>query len=1355
MRQLNSTHALIVQVSDGGSPPRSQNVTVSVSVVPSNEFTPVVTNDSYSLTLQEGATIGSTILSVMASDGDSGADGQLSFSLVPIQSIFGINSQGDIQVTGTVDREKQSSHNFTVRVADGGQPTRMVEVPVTIEIIDIDDSKPSFTEALYVASLTPEQATVGKAVVTVECTDPDEGVNNDLTYQLPASEYAEFFSVSSTGVITISMALPLSGTYSFPVQCLGVLNQGFNDTAQVSATIQVNTNITFSAGNSTYTVMLSESSSPIHPFLDINATSTTNTQLTYNLINSPSIFSIGDDSGIISLIGQLDYETVKSYTLVVQASDAGTPPNSGQAVVYILVLNANDEVPRFTTDPQERTLVEGQTYTTVGQYQCSDGDDGVFGTVTYSIGTGNTGNAFFVDPVSGTVQLTTGMVDYEAGQSFSLQLVCRDGGNPANMDSIILPIFVTPVNEHPPVFPMTSSTVSIGESLITPSVVITDIQATDQDSAPHNQIWYTIIGGNQLQKFDISHTTAHITLIQPLDFESVNKFTLTIQADDSGGIAMPNYVVLNSTTEVVIMVVDENDHTPVFNQSTYSGIIDECASIGDLVETTQIACTDGDSGSNAATVLSIVDGNTANAFSILINGRLRVGNALDFESSSSYILTIRCADQGNPVRSNDVTAIINIRDCSEFGPVFNQTSYQFSVPENTNPGTEVGQVVAIDQDGGDAGKVTYSFISNSTVPFGIHADTGVISVAQTLDYETQTKTYFISVQATDSANQTDTVVIVINLVNIDDNVPSYTQSNYFGRIRENSPAGTTVAMNNPVSCSDADDAADGISTTYSIPSDETVPLLVQNTTGVLTGLGGLDADTKSRYIFDLNCRDSGGNVAMATITVDIDPFNDFAPEFINTPYIVTIEENPLIGSTIINVEATDDDAISYNTVTYDIEGGNAATLFSIEPATGQIAVQQPVDYETFQLITLNVSATNIIPAGDTSGSPQLTSYTDVVINVTDLNDNSPVISPISLIVAITDVDQPGTIVTHYTCSDLDSGLNGNTTLYLNGSNANMFNLLQNGTLVTTTLIVNSLILQIGCTDMGNPPRTESTTLSIQSSSMNDFDPRFEVNHGLFNVLENHTVGGEIGCLVATDEDGTQTLNGVIVYSLKLENNETSDRFDVNEDTGCLFVSLALDYDEENRYNYFMVATDRGTPPRSMAIQVTINIVNVVKDPPEFVGGPYMRNMSEGVEVNTVVTAEPRCSDRDDEDVLSYSIVSGNSNNHFSINSSTGIIVLSNSLDFETSTEHTLLIRCTDSSDLFDEENVYVTVFPVNEFTPILTQINVTFVEQAVVGTPITDLKTSDGDAGLDGVISISINSNNTDLFTVTSQGRCW
>ena len=1350
--ETTEQYTLIVRVTDGGLPPQSQDVTVRVSVIPSNEFTPVVTNTSYSLVLQEGAIIGSTILQVMASDGDSGADGQLSYSLIPIQSIFGINSQGDVQVTGTVDREKQSSHNFTIRVADGGQPPRMVEVPVTIVVTDIDDSKPGFTEALYVASLTPQLATVGSTVVTVECTDPDEGVNSDLTYQLPASEYAQFFSVSPGGLVTISMALPLSGTYSFPVQCLGALNQDFNDTAQVSATIQVNTNITFSAENSSYTIMLSESSSPIHPFLDINATSTTNTQLTYSLISSPSIFSIGDESGIISLIGQLDYETVKSYTLVVQASDAGTPPNSGQAVVYVLVLNANDNVPRFTTEPEERTLVEGQTYTTLGQYQCSDGDDGVFGTITYSIGTGNTGNAFFVDPVSGTVQLTTGTVDYEAGQSFSLQLICRDGGNPANMDSIILPIFVTPVNEHPPLFPMSSSTVFIGESLITPSVIITDLQATDQDSAPHNQIWYTIIGGNQLQKFDISHTTAHITLIQPLDFESVNEFTLTIQADDSGGLAMPSYPVLNSTTQVIIMVNDDNDHTPVFNQSTYSGTIDECASIGDLVETTQIACTDGDSGSNAATTLSIVGGNTANAFSIQINGRLRVENVLDFESFSSYILSIRCADQGNPIRFDDVTAIINIRDCGEFGPVFNQTNYQFSVPENTNPGTEVGKVEAIDQDGGETGKVTYSFISNASVPFGIHADTGVISVAQTLDYETQSKTYLIDVQATDSVNQTDTVVIVINLVNIDDNVPIFTQSNYFGRIRENSPAGTTIAMNNLVSCSDADDAADSISVMYSIVSNGTIPVLVQSTTGVLTGLGGLDADTRSRYIFTLDCRDSGGNVATAIITIDIDPFNDFAPKFINTPYIVTIEENPLLGDTVINVEATDDDAISYNTVTYGIEGGNAATLFSIEPATGQITVQQTVDYEAFQLITLNVSATNLIPAGDTSGSPQLTSYTDVVINVTDENDNSPVISPISLIVAITDVDQPGTVVTHYTCSDLDSGLNGDTMLYLNGSNAGKFNLLPNGTLVTTALIVDSLILQIGCSDMGSPPRTESTTLSVQSSSMNDHDPRFDLNHGFFNVQENHTVGEEIGCLLATDEDGTQTLNGVILYSLQLENNATSDRFDVNEDTGCLFVSLALDFDEENRYDYFMIATDRGTPPRSSAIQVTINIINVVKDPPEFVGGPYMRNMSEGVEVNTVVTAEPRCTDRDDEDVITYSIASGNSNNHFSINSSTGVIVLSNSLDFETSTEHTLLIRCTDSSDLFDEENVYVTVFPVNEFTPILTQINVTFAEQSVVGTPITDLKTSDGDAGLDGEITITINSNNTNLFTVTSQG---
>ena len=1354
--EITEQYTLIVRVSDGGSPPRTQSVTINIAVGPSNEFTPVVANNSYTLSIVEGISIGSTILQTMASDEDNGVDGELTFSLDPIQSVFGINSQGDVQVTGTVDREKQSNYSFTIRVADGGSPPRIVEVPVTIDVIDIDDSKPSFTEPLYTASLTPSQAIVGEAVVTVECTDPDEGANSNFIYQLPVSEHSSHFSISPLGVITISQALPLSGTYSFPVQCLGELNEAFNDTAQVSATIQINSNITFSAPNGTYTVMLSESSSPIHPFLDINATSITGTTLTYNLINSPSIFSIGDDSGIISLIGQLDYEMVKSYTLVVKVSDGGSPPNSGQAVVYVLVLNANDEVPRFTTDPKERTLVEGQTYTTVAQYQCTDGDDGEFGEVTYSIGTGNTNNAFFVDPVSGTVQLNTGTVDYETAQSFSLQLICKDGGDPAHMDSIILPIFVTPVNEHPPVFSASSTTVSISESLITPSVVITNIQATDQDAAPHNQIWYAIIQGNQLQKFDISHTTGHITLIQPLDFESVKEFTLTLEADDSGGIAMPNFPVLNSSTEVIILVTDANDHTPVFNRSTYSGVIDECASIGDLVDNLEIVCTDGDSGSNAATILSIASGNTANAFSILTNGRLRVKSTLDFESLSSYILTIRCADQGNPVRSNDVTAIINIRDCGEFGPVFDQTNYQFSVSENSLPGAEVGQVLAVDQDGGETGKVTYSFNNNTIIPFGIHPDTGVISITQPLDYETQAKSYFISVSATDSANQTDSEVIVINLINIDDNVPKFTQSNYFGQIRENSAPGTTVSLTNQISCSDADDAADGIGVTYSLtsdPTDDPFPLLVQSSTGVLTALGAIDAETKSRFIFTLVCNDSNGNIAMATGTVDILPFNDFAPKFINTPYTVTLAENPLIGSTLIDVEATDNDVINYNTITYGIVSGNAATLFSIEPSTGQITVQQVVDYEQFTQITLRVSASNIIPAGDTSGSPQLTGYADVVINVTDKNDNNPSLSPISLIVVITDVDTPGTVVTHYTCTDADSGLNGETSIYLNGSNADKFTLLSNGTLVTAAQILSDLILQIECTDKGDPPNTVSTILTVSSASSNDHSPSFPVSFGLFAVLENHTVGAEIGCIVATDADGPQTDDGIIDYSLQLvAGSSTSDRFDVNEITGCLFVSLALDYDEESRYDYNLIASDRGVPPRKTAIQVIINIVNVIKDPPEFVGGPYMRNMSEGVEVNTVVTTEPRCTDRDDEDILSYSIASGNNNDHFSINNATGVIVLSNSLDFETSTEHTLVIRCTDSSGLFDEENVYVTVFPVNEFTPILTQINVTFTEQSLVGTPVTDLKISDGDAGPDGQISITINSNNTNLFTVTPTG---
>ena len=1351
--EMAEQYTLAVLVSDNGSPSHTQSVIINIEVSPSNEFTPVVANSSYSISIVEGISIGSTILQLVASDEDKGSDGELTFLLNPTQSTFTVHSQGDIQIKGTVDREKQSNYSFTIQVIDGGTPAKEVEVPVIINVIDIDDSKPRFTESLYVASLTPDEAVVGGPVLTVECTDPDIGENSDFIYQLPLSEYSNFYSISPSGIITISQEILLGGTHSFPVQCLGKLNQAFNDTAHVSATIQINSNITFFAPNGTYLVMLNESFAPIQSFLDINATSTTESSLTYKFIDSPSIFSIEDDSGIISLIGHLDYEMTKSYTLVVEASDENSPPNSGQAVVFVFVLNANDETPRFTSEPEKHMLVEGQTYTTVAQYQCTDEDDGEFGTVTYSIGTGNTNNTFFVDSESGIVQLNTGTVDYNTAQSFSLQLICKDGGDPARMDSVILPIFILPVNEHPPVFSAPSTTVAISESLIVPTVLNISIQATDQDAAPHNHIWYTIIEGNQMQKFDIFHSTGYIVLIQSLDFESVKEFSLTVKADDSGGLKVPGYPVLNFTIEVNILVTDINDHTPVFNQSTYSGVIDECASIGDLVVNLQFACTDDDSGSNAATVLSIDGGNTANAFSIQSNGRVRVENTLDFESLSNYILTIRCADQGNPARSNDVTAVINIKDCSEFGPVFNQTSYQFSISEDSLPGSKVGQVLAIDQDGGDTGKVTYSFNNDAFIPFGIHSDTGVIFITQPLDYETQVdKTYFISVNATDSANQTDSVVIAFNLINVDDNMPTFTQYDYFGTVRENSALGTTVSLINQVACSDADDAADGVGVTYALPSSN-LPLLVEGSTGIFTSLGELDTETKSRYIFNLTCRDSDGNDAMATITIDILPFNDFPPKFIKTQYTVTLVENSPIGSILAIVNATDFDVIDYNTITYGIVESNGASLFTIEPITGQITVQQVVDYEQYTQIILNISASNVIPADDTSGSPQLTGYTNMVINVTDRNDNSPFLSPVSFIVIITDVDVPGTVVTNYTCTDADSGLNGETSIILNGPNAKNFTLLSNGTLVTATPILSDLVVQIECTDKGDPPNVVSTILSVEITSSNDYSPTFQTNFSVFYVLENHTVGAEIGCIAATDADGPLTADGIVHYSLQLvAGTNLSNRFDINKNTGCLFVSLTLNYNEENHYEYSLIASDRGVPIRKSAIQVIINIVNTFNDPPEFVGGPYTKNLSEGVEVNTIVTTEPRCIDQDHGENFSYSIVSGNSNNHFFISNTTGVIVLSNTLDFETSTKHTLVIRCTDSSGLVDEENVYVTVTPVNEYTPILTQVNVTFTEQSLVGTPVTNLEFSDGDAGLDGKVSITINSNNTDLFTVTPTG---
>ena len=273
-----------------------------------------------------------------------------------------------------------------------------------------------------------------------------------------------------------------------------------------------------------------------------------------------------------------------------------------------------------------------------------------------------------------------------------------------------------------------------------------------------------------------------------------------------------------------------------------------------------------------------------------------------------------------------------------------------------------------------------------------------------------------------------------------------------------------------------------------------------------------------------------------------EPFNDFLPIFVGAPYSTTLLENTAIGTSVFQVTAVDDDNIRYNIPTYSITGGNTGGRFSVDPANGIIRVNQAIDRETLDQYILQIQAQNVIPPTDTSGSPSLSSSTTINITILDQNDNSPIISPSDPpSVFIPEADGPSAFVADFECTDPDFGANSTTSFTISSArSSNNFEIYENGTLVTTEILRTNVVVEVTCSDRGSPPRTTTVSIVVNAVSMNDHPPRFSTSATFVGVPEDTAAGVDIMCFTATDQDGPDTPDGVIQYTLNLQRTSSPD-----------------------------------------------------------------------------------------------------------------------------------------------------------------------------------------------------------------------
>ncbi|XP_006928794.4 cadherin EGF LAG seven-pass G-type receptor 3 isoform X9 [Felis catus] len=578
--------------------------------------------------------------------------------------------------------------------------------------------------------------------------------------------------------------------------------------------------------------------------------------------------------------------------------------------------------------------------------------------------------------------------------------------------------------------------------------------------------------------------------------------------------------------------------------------------------------------------------------------------------------------------------------------------------------------------------------------------------------------------------------------------PQFPQYNYQALVPENEAAGTAV-LRVVAQDPDAGEAGRLVYSLAALMNSRSLELFsIDPLSGLIRTEAALDRESMERHYLRVTAQDHGSPRLSATtmVAVTVTDRNDHAPVFEQAQYRETLRENVEEGYPILQLRATDGDAPPNANLRYRFVGppaarAAAAAAFEIDPRSGLISTSGRVDREHMESYEL------VVEASDQGQEPGPRSATvRVHITVLDENDNAPQFSEKRYVAQVREDVRPHTVVLRVTATDRDKDANG--LVHYNIISGNSRGHFAIDSLTGEIQVVAPLdfeaereyALRIRAQDAGRPPLSNNTGLaSIQVVDINDHTPIFVSTPFQVSVLENAPLGHSVIHIQAVDADHGE--NARLEYSLTGVAPDMP--FVINSATGWVSVSGPLDRESVEHYFFGVEARDHGTPPLSASASVTVTVLDVNDNRPEFTMKEYHLRLNEDAAVGTTVVSVTAV-DRDANSAISYQITGGNTRNRFAISTQggVGLVTLALPLDYKQERYFKLVLTASDRA-LHDHCYVHINITDANTHRPVFqsAHYSVSVNEDRPVGSTVVVISASDDDVGENARITYLLEDN--------------